>query len=90
MAVNSGIFVEFMGYGIFGQKIAGIRDIKIPNNGASLFFRLTDRERAVVISSLVFLLQESLPDRFFQSPNPSLKVKWPIPKGGLQVGNKWL
>jgi len=25
-----------MGYGIFGQKITGIRDIKTPPNGASL------------------------------------------------------
>ena len=26
-----------MGYGIFGQKITGIRDIKTPPNGASVY-----------------------------------------------------
>ena len=26
-----------MGYGIFGQKITGIRDIKTPTNGASVY-----------------------------------------------------
>ena len=38
----SGIFVTgIYGYGIFGQKMTGIRDIKTPPNGASTLLEQT-------------------------------------------------
>ena len=48
-----------MGYGIFGQKITGIRDIKTPPNGASFIVPLISHPLSMQASAQLQLYQYS-------------------------------